>query len=255
MCRDFCKIFAHSKKSRVFFVLAVGIICFVIFYIGKDGLFRNGAKRRMDIYIKPLKKILLYDRDCVTVKDVAEVIATKDVTKTVNAMKLLDIDRAERKCYLVSVTDIIKAIKKKYPDYTVNNVGEMDTFIDYAPQKSNDNSLFKWAKVAGVSLVLLVGSATAIMSFYSDGQISKIFENVHKILLGKENKNPLILEIPYAFGLAFGILLFFNHFLGKKVTNDPTPIEVQISLYETQVSDTMIDILDVEKTEKKEEGK
>ena len=203
----------------------------------------------MDVYIKPLKKISLYDRDMITVKDVADVIAAKKVADAINAMKLFSIDRSERKCYLVSVTDIIKVIKKQYPDCTVNNVGEMDSYIDYAPEKSVDNSRLKWAKVALVSVVLFVGSATAIMSFYADGQISQVFENVHKILMGTENKNPSILEIPYAVGLAFGILLFFNHFLGKKITHDPTPIEVQISLYETQVSDAMIDILDVEKTD------
>jgi stage V sporulation protein AA len=203
----------------------------------------------MDVYIKPLKKVLMYDRDMITVKDVTDVIATKKVADSINGMKLFGIDRNVRKCYLVSVTDIIKVIKKQYPDCTVNNVGEMDTFIDYAPEKSVDNSWLKWAKVLSVSIVLFVGSATAIMSFYADGQISQVFENVHKILMGTESKNPLILEVPYAFGLAFGILLFFNHFLGKKITNDPTPIEVQISLYETQVNDAMIDILDVEKTD------
>ena len=208
----------------------------------------------MDIYIKPKKKVLLYEQTSITIKDVADVIATKDVADTVNGIKLMDLPRPERKSYLVSVTDIIKLIKKKYPDMTVNNVGESDTYIDYSPRKSEDNSLFKWAKVAFVSLVLLVGSATAIMSFYSDAQISQIFENVHRILMGTENKNPLILEIPYALGLAFGILMFFNHFLGKKITNDPTPIEVQISLYETQVTDTMIDILDVKKTEEQKGG-
>lgn len=211
----------------------------------------------MDIYIKPNKKAQITACGAVTVKDVADVVATKNVADDVNAMKLLDIDPGvkDKKCYLVSVTDIIKVIKKKYPDCTVNNVGEMDTFVEYAPEKSKDNSVVKWLKIAFVSLVLFTGSATAIMSFYSDAQISQVFENAHKLIFGVENKNPLIMEIPYALGLASGIILFFNHFMGKKVTDDPTPIEVEISQYEMQVSDTIIDTLDVKKEKAEDSGK
>ena len=221
----------------------------------------------MDIYIKPVKKASLSEVDKIIIQDVAEVIATADVAKKIRQMKLLDIQTGEKKVnYLVSVTDIIKQIKKTYPDYTVNNVGAQDTVVQYAAQKSHDVAWFKWLKIAFVVLVLFAGSSTAIMSFHTDGQIPKVFENYHRMFFGggaaggstpagdasgsSDGVSPLVMSIPYSIGLAAGILVFFNHFAGKKITDDPTPIEVEMALYETEVNETVIDVLNTKKSPK-----
>ena len=199
----------------------------------------------MDIYIKPKKKTTITQRHEVLIKDVAEIVATADVAQKVESMKLITIghDHENKKNYLVSVTDIIKAIKKKYPDYTVNNVGEMDTLVQYATEKSRDSAWRKWLKVAFVVAVLMVGSATAIMSFHTDGQIPKVFGNFYRIFYGETSQHPHLVSIPYAVGLAVGIIVFYNHFVGKKITDDPTPIEVEMDKYEKDVTQTTVDML------------
>ncbi len=202
----------------------------------------------MDIYIKPVKKALLAQRNKIVVSDICEVIATSDVTEKVNELKLLDIKSQDKKYLIVSVTDIVKAIKKVYPDATVNNLGEMDTVIEYAPERHKDSSWFKWFKIAFVSLVLFVGSSTAIMTFQTDSQLSKVFENYYYIFFKENTTEPRIIEIPYSIGLGAGIILFFNHFVGKKVSDDPTPIEVEMSLYSTEITDTMLEHLNNQKT-------
>ena len=208
----------------------------------------------MDIYIKPVKKASLSEQNAIFIQDVAEVIAPDKAAEKINKMKLLDIGAQKKANYLVSVTDIIKKINQAYPDATVSNVGAQDTVVQYASGKSKDHPLLKWLKIAFVALVLLTGSSTAIMSFHSDAQIPKVFENYYKIFYGKTEKNPLILDIPYSIGLAVGIIVFFNHFMGKKITDDPTPIEVEMSLYETEVNETMLDILNTQKSAEKGGG-
>jgi len=177
------------------------------------------------------------------------VIATADVAEKIKQMSLLEIhqDGEKKKNYLVSVTDIIKKIKKTYPEYTVNNVGEMDTLVQYASKKSLDRPWLKWLRVAFVVFVLFIGSSTAIMSFHTDGQIPKIFENYYRIIFGVERSNPRIISIPYSIGLAVGIIVFYNHFMGKKITDDPTPIEVEMELYENDVTDTVVEVLNQRK--------
>jgi len=164
-------------------------------------------------------------------------------------MKLQNIenDGEKKKSYLVSVTDIIKKIKAKYPDYTVNNVGEMDTLVQHMTKKSRDRPLLKWLKVIFVVAVLFVGSSTAIMSFHTDGQMPKIFENYYRMFYGEEKSNPKIVNIPYSIGIAVGIIVFFNHFMGKKITDDPTPIEVEMELYEKDVTETVVEVLNQRK--------
>jgi len=170
-------------------------------------------------------------------------------------MKLQDIghDGEKKKSYLVSVTDIIKKIKKTYPDYTVNNVGEMDTLVQHSAEKSRDRTWLKWLKIVFVVIVLFVGSSTAIMSFHTDGQMPKIFENYYRMLYGEEKANPAIVNVPYSIGIAVGIIVFFNHFMGKKITDDPTPVEVEMELYEKDVTETVVEVLNQRK-EAKEDG-
>ena len=208
----------------------------------------------MDIYIKPAKKATISEQRAILIKDVAEVVATADVAQKVNQMSLIEIqpDTEKKKSYLISVTDIIKKIKKTYPDYTVNNVGEMDTLVQYASQKSHDRPWLKWLRVAFVMMVLFIGSATAIMSFHNDGQMPKIFETYYRIFYGVERDNPRIISIPYSIGLAVGIFVFYNHIMGKKITDDPTPIEVEMELYENDVTDTVVEVLSQRKKAKED---
>ena len=199
----------------------------------------------MEIYIKPKKKVTLTQRQHITIYDVADVVATKEVTAKVKKMALLTIDnRAQKKQnHLVSVTDIIARIQQGYPNATINNVGEMDTWVQYMTAPSTDHRLLKWSKIAMVSIILFIGSSTAIMSFHTDGQMPKIFEKYYSIFFGIQNPNPQIINIPYSIGLAVGIIVFYNHFMGKKLTDDPTPIEVEMEQYDREVTETMVDAM------------
>lgn len=45
----------------------------------------------------------------------------------------------------------------------------------------------------------------------------------------------------YCLGLAVGILVFFNHIGKKKITSDPTPIQVEMRKYEQDVDMAFIE--------------
>ena len=202
----------------------------------------------MDIYIKPYKKVALAQKNAILVKHVAQVVAPFPVAEKVRGLKLRTIphDGSHKKNYLVPAIDMVKAITAAFPHATVSNVGEIDTLVNYAAHKSRDNPWWKWLKVAMVVVVLLAGSGTAIMSFQTDSQVPKVFTAYYKLFTGEETEDPpRIITIPYALGLAAGIMVFYNHALGKKLTDDPTPIEVEMEQYDTKVTDAMVDMLHV----------
>lgn len=204
----------------------------------------------MEIYVKPVKKISVAGREKIHLCDISEIYAPDNLLPQLKRIKVLEIPEKKKKSYLVSIIDIIDAIDKAMPGHTINNVGEMDTVIDYLPEKTKDNAIWKWFKVAFISLLLLSGSATAIMSFHSDSQVPTVFKSYYKLFFDERKEKPMIIDIPYSIGLAAGIVVFFNHFMGKKITEDPTPIEVEMSLYEGEITDTVIDTLNTEKDEK-----
>ncbi len=200
-----------------------------------------------DIYIKPVKKASVADRQHLNLEDIAEVFAPSEIIGKLKKVKVLNITENKKTSYLVNVIDIIKAIDKALPGNTISNVGEPETLVDYKPKKSKDNKLLKFAKIAVISVTIFMGASTAIMSFHTDAQLSTVFKKYYKMFYGQEVENPLIIEIPYSIGLATGIIVFFNHFAGKKLTDDPTPIEVEMSVYEQDVTETKLDMLNTER--------
>lgn len=207
----------------------------------------------MEIYIKPKKKSTIVDNEIVKIKDIAEVIAPQNIISSLNNIELTRREDKKKDFILISVLDLIKIIKNKYPDAQINNVGEMDTvveFTDSITEKKRNNKFVGFLKIAFVTIVLIAGSCTAIMSFHTDSQLYKILEKYKEIFLNDKNASILFVEVPYSIGLAFGIIIFFNHFIGKKLTKDPTPIEVEMSMYEKDVVDTIKEVLD-NKEEKK----
>lgn len=200
----------------------------------------------MDIYIKPEKKIKFQKTGTVHIKDIAEVYSESTLRKKAENIKIMEIKEEKNKCYLISVIDIINAIDRTLPGNTISNVGEMDTIVEYEkPRKKN--KIWLYTKIIFVALVLFAGSATAIMSFHSDAQMATVFENYYYIFFGERIENPAIIDLPYAIGLAVGIVVFFNHLGNKKLTSDPTPIEVEMSVYEDDVNTNIIDTLNKEK--------
>ena len=184
----------------------------------------------MDIYIK-LKKTAEIGKKGVVLKDICDIIADKKIKE----LKILNSFEDKQ---VLSIIDIIKKIQKTAPNATINSIGEMDIVLK-KPAKEK-----KWwlrVKVCIISIMLFIGSSTAIMSFHTDGEIGQIFIQYHRIIFNEENKNPYIINIPYSIGLAAGIILFFNHFGKKKIKNEPTPIEVSMQTYESDVSDTIVE--------------
>ena len=84
------------------------------------------------------------------------------------------------------------------------------------------------------------GAAFAIMTFNNDANVTDVFAKFYEMIIGTRADGPTILEASYSVGLALGILLFFNHFASWKITVDPTPIEVEMRLYEENLNKTLI---------------
>ena len=59
--------------------------------------------------------------------------------------------------------------------------------------------------------------------------------------MGTKKGNVTELEVFYCLGLAVGILVFFNHIGKKKITSDPTPIQVEMRKYEKDVDTAFIE--------------
>lgn len=201
----------------------------------------------MDIYIKPMEKASIVRKREVLLRDVAEVYIGGAKTQEAGRLVVFSIPEEKKKTYLLSVLDLIRILHQKYPKASISNLGEMDILIEYQPQPERKNPLWTGAKIAFVSLILFVGATTTIMCFHSDTQLPLIFQNVYYIFFGENREMPAMLSIPYSIGVGLGIILFFNHFSKATLTDDPTPIEIEMTTYEKETNASVIDYLEQQK--------
>lgn len=77
------------------------------------------------------------------------------------------------------------------------------------------------------------------MAYGNDVDVNGIFETVNDWIDGPDN-GLQILQIAYSIGLTVGIVIFYNHLGKRKQYKDPTPIEIQMRLYEDDINTAVI---------------
>jgi len=121
----------------------------------------------------------------------------------------------------------------------ISSIGENDFVINYVTEEKEKKAI-TFLKVLFVMAVTFFGSVFAIMTYNEDVGVSGVFDKIHYIIIGSERNGAGILELTYALGIAVGIIIFFNHFGKKKLTKDPTPMEIEMEKYEADICDTLI---------------
>jgi len=189
------------------------------------------------IYVKASGNCIVYDKN-ITLGDVLKIECTN--IGMLRATKQMDLYSFNHEHSVVfSILKVIERIHKDYPNVEVVNCGEADFVVEY--QKSTVKSTWvEKTKLIIVSIIVFFGSAFTIMTFHNDVGIGDIFNTFYEQLMGTEKPMVTELEISYSIGLAVGIIVFFNHFRKKKITSDPTPIEVEMKKYNTDLINTKV---------------
>ncbi|NBH16440.1 stage V sporulation protein AA [Clostridiaceae bacterium] len=197
------------------------------------------SSRSNTVYLNLSEITEVHDKD-VFVKDVAKVYCSD--TKIQNKCECVKLKHiSEEKCrrYVENALDVIEKLEEVDPSVSVTNVGKVEYIIDYQPP-APPRHLWQWTKTFFVCIICFCGAAFAIMTFNNDANVRDVFQELYYLVTGKEASGMTILELTYSIGLALGILVFFNHFAKWKLTTDPTPLEVEMRLYEDNISKTLI---------------
>ena len=191
------------------------------------------------LYIKGDQSVEVTKRDVALGDLVAMECSQQNVVSKLKTIKVMKIPEKGPHRLVVSVLKIIELIHKEYPQLEIQSYGSPDIIVTYEEHKKN-NRVWQFAKVFLVSLTTFFGSAFAIATFNNDSGISRLFEDIYKLFMGAPKEGFSVLELSYSIGIIIGILVFFNHFGKKKTSVDPTPIEVEMRLYENDIQTTVI---------------
>lgn len=182
----------------------------------------------------------------VHLSDIAK-IYSKDtqIADKIKKLVLFRVKGEKKENYIFSILKVIQIIQEAYPDYLICNVGETDFIVEYSP-KVKEHKFLNWLKIGIVCLVTFFGSAFTIMSFNEDASVDVVFDKIYEFVLGEKDTESYLLEISYAIGLPIGTLVFFNHFAKTKVSEDPTPLQIQLRMNEQEINQTLVENADRE---------
>lgn len=196
------------------------------------------------VYVRAYKRTTIEAEKQVKIGDVADVAAPPIVKATIDNMQIYTIpDTHQKGKFVITIIDIINKIWSNYPNADIQSVGDPDVVIEYHPKVSKPNSIWEWCKAIAVAIIIFAGATVAIMTYNTDTSLGKTFIIINRILTGKEVDAPNLITIPYAIGIATGVIFFFNHLGRKKITEDPSPMQVEIAMYERDAEDTEIENL------------
>lgn len=195
---------------------------------------------QINVYIKCDCNVEM-NREDVYLADIAGVrCADRTVGAKCRALKVHHFSADGPKRCVISVLKLIEMIEEVCPGVNVQSLGEADTLIELV-QVKEEKGVKVWIKVFLVCLVSFFGTAFTIMAYHNDVGINEVFQTLYGMVMGQEPEGLNVLEVAYSLGLAAGITLFFNHVGHRRITKDPTPIEVSMKNYETDVNRTLIE--------------
>ena len=169
-----------------------------------------------------------------TMGDLCEIVGTdRKVADFVKQMPVTGLQPQETGRSVISVLMLVEAItvqvRKQFAGIQCQCVllGAEQLIVEWGGKKTAP----WWVtilKTVCVSLIILTGSAFTIMTYDQD--------------VGHVPTQPGILEAAYAFGVAAGILLFFNPFVSAAKRKAPSPVEIEMEKYESDIRDTIVKI-------------
>jgi len=197
----------------------------------------NGAGQTL--YLKPEQSSVVRER-AVRLEDVAGMECSDiGILRKVKQMELCRFTEKSGARRVFSVLDVIGQIHETCPALEIVNLGAPDFVVCYEPDPEGKG--VQYAKTALLCIVLFFGAAFTIMTFIQDVAVGEVFDRFYLRVTGVSAAGVTPLEISFCVGLAAGIMIFYNHIGRKKLTDDPTPIQVEMRKYEQDADNTYIE--------------
>jgi stage V sporulation protein AA len=167
------------------------------------------------------------------------VCASPDIKNKIENIELMNFSTSSKDQQVISSLRIIEEINKNCSDVEVINLGVPDVIVYYKSFDASDR-LKQSCKFIVLCLIAFLGAGFSIISYNSDVNLVGQLDLLQNLFVGESESGSSVAGIAYSLGLFVGIIIFFNHGLNKKFSDDPTPLQVQMRKYEQEVNQAII---------------
>ncbi|WDQ31774.1 stage V sporulation protein AA [Paenibacillus marchantiae] len=198
------------------------------------------------VYVRLRSRIRIQRGRSVKLGDVAHLLTSPEEQEgRLLELELLRPGPEDGNLILIDILQIIPQIRRALPDVTVELIGSGHTLVEVVVGSGKPSkSLFIL-----VWLLLFFGSALTIMNFHADVNMQEVQIRIVEMITGRRDEHPYLFQVAYSLGIGFGMAVFFNHLFKKKWNEEPTPLEVEMFLYQQNVDKYVV----IEETERMHE--
>ncbi|MFV9510742.1 stage V sporulation protein AA [Tepidibacillus sp. LV47] len=167
--------------------------------------------------------------DLILLKDIAQIVAPKELEEKIKHLPVHQIIPEDKHLVVIDMMKVVKILKQNF-DVEVRNIGQPEIIVEILTKSMMKKPNF--FAVLFVWILLFIGSGVAIMNFHHDVSMQEVHQRLYYLITGVKKDHPLLLQIPYSLGIGLGMILFFNHVFRKKINEEPSPLEVEMFLYQ-----------------------
>lgn len=188
------------------------------------------------LYLRFRKNIHIRNGEAVTLGKVADMFTEPALLPQITALVLIRPEEEDGNRLLVDMMQVTRRVKELFPHMQLVHFGEPHALIQVVETERKCHPLL----FAAVWLLLFIGSGLAIMNFHEDVSMPAVHARICELLTGERPERPYWLQIPYSLGIGIGMVLFFNHVFKKKFNEEPSPLEVEMYLYQQSLNQYVV---------------
>jgi stage V sporulation protein AA len=188
------------------------------------------------LYIRLRRRARVAKGHKVKLGDIAQLIADPEQERNLRELIVFEPKQEDGNRVLIDMMLIVRIIKGHFPAMQIEHFGEPHVLLEIYTQIQQPNIIM----IVLVWLLLFIGSGLAIMNFHADVSMLDVHIRIYELITGEKKVHPLILQIPYSFGIGIGMVIFFNHLFKKKFNEEPSPLEVEMFMYQENVNHYVI---------------
>lgn len=198
-----------------------------------------GNRMSEKIYIK-IKQQNSVEEPVAYISDVAGIYCENNqLKKKIEELELAHFETGIYETKVYDALNVVEIIRNEVPDADIECLGDSDFIVQY--KKHGSKNAGHWIKVFFVCIITMIGSGYGIIAYNNDVSTTDIFDRIYGLFGASSYESSNIMEVAYAIGLFVGIVVFYDHFAGHKLSKAPTPLEVEMDKYNKDVADSVID--------------
>ncbi|OEF97239.1 stage V sporulation protein AA [Vulcanibacillus modesticaldus] len=190
------------------------------------------------VYLRLRNRHYVRFNEQITLSNIAQIIAPESYETRIKNLVVYQVTEEDQHLIVIDLMRIINIIKKEFPELEVRGLGKPEIIVEILT-----SSMTKKPNIYAVVFVwilLFIGSGLAILNFHHDVSMVEVHRRIYYLITGVEKAKPLILQIPYSIGIGIGMILFFNHVFKKKINEEPSPLEVEMFLYQQNLDQYVV---------------